>query len=66
MALHGGRAAAARAVVLTAPEIHAHNTFGRPSDVAPAPETSVALGAAGARAYRFPPASVTRLTITLG
>jgi alpha-N-arabinofuranosidase len=63
IAIRGGRAASARAVALSAPDIHAHNTFDRPSDVAPTVETPIAVDG-GAIVHRFAPASVTRLAIT--
>lgn len=64
IAIRGGRATTARATVLTAPDIHAHNTFERPEAVRPV-DATVTVGAGGAITHRFPPASVTRLTLTL-
>jgi alpha-L-arabinofuranosidase len=64
VALHGARAASVQARVLTAPDAQAHNTFENPRAVEPkdAPAT---VGANGSLTFRFPPASVTRLQITL-
>ena len=65
IALRGGRAASARATVLAATDIHAHNTFGQPAVVTPA-DAAVTPGAGGALTHRFPPAAVTRLTFDVG
>jgi alpha-N-arabinofuranosidase len=62
--VRGGRWSSARVRTLAADDIHAHNTFERPSAVAPADGPAVAARE-GMAVYRFPPASVTRLTITL-
>ena len=48
---------------LAAPDIHAHNTFERPRDVEPRQKT-VDAPKSGVLVHRFPPASVTRLTVT--
>jgi alpha-L-arabinofuranosidase len=63
IAVRGARVESARARVLAAPDVHAHNTFERQRAVEPRDE-QVSLGA-GSLVYRFAPASVTRLQITL-
>ncbi|MCM3906337.1 MAG: hypothetical protein ND866_32015 [Pyrinomonadaceae bacterium] len=63
IAIRGARAGSAQAQVLTAPDVHAHNTFENPQAVRPRSE-QVTVNA-GAISFRFPPASVTRLQITL-
>jgi alpha-N-arabinofuranosidase len=60
----GARVAAAQARVLTSTDIHAHNSFQNPRGLEPRDE-AVNVGAAGRLVYRFAPASVTRLTLTL-
>ena len=57
------RATAAQARVLTMPDVHAHNTFQNPSAVQPRNDQVAVTG--GAISYRFPPASVTRIQVTL-
>jgi alpha-L-arabinofuranosidase len=57
-------ATTARAVTIAATDIHAHNTFAEPHAVQ-AREASVSPPRDGLVAYRFPPASVTRLTLDL-
>lgn len=61
--LRGARARSARATVLTASDVHAHNSFESPRAVVPADAPAAARG--GDLVHRFPPASVTRLTIEL-
>ena len=63
IAVRGARVVEARARVLAEPDVHAHNTFQNPRAVEPRDE-QVRPGA-GALVYRFAPASVTRLLITL-
>jgi alpha-L-arabinofuranosidase len=62
--VRGGNVSSAAAVVLSSGDIHAHNTFDQPNAVAPrtvaAPSTQ-----GGVVHFTFPPASVTRLTLTL-
>ena len=54
----------ARATTLTASDIHAHNTFENPRALEP---RDVEVGLKGPMlVFRFPPASVTRLQISLG
>jgi alpha-L-arabinofuranosidase len=60
---HGARANSASAVVLTAPDIHAHNTFDQKQAVVPQARNVEAK--AQSLAFTFPPASVTKLTLTL-
>jgi alpha-N-arabinofuranosidase len=62
----GVRGAAIRsgtATVLTAPDIHAHNTFEHPNAVVPTMKDVANRG--GSLTWTFPPASVTKLTLTL-
>jgi alpha-L-arabinofuranosidase len=56
--------AAAKGVTITAPDIHAHNTFAEPHAVQPR-EVTVTAPREGVIAHRFPPASVTRLTFNI-
>jgi alpha-L-arabinofuranosidase len=63
IAVRGAGVGTAQAQVLATPDVHAHNTFANPKIVQPRNE-QVAL-TAGVISYRFPPASVTRLQITL-
>jgi alpha-L-arabinofuranosidase len=64
IAIRGASIASARATTISAPDIHAHNTFERPNEVQPKEErTGAAQG--GVLVYRFPAASVTRLSVTL-
>ena len=60
----GGRVAAAQARVLSSNNIHAHNSFQNPRALEPRDEP-VTPGAGGRLVYRFAPASVTRLTLSL-
>lgn len=61
--VRGARAATAQAQVLSTPDVHAHNTFADPKAVQPRNEP-VNVNA-GAISYRFAPASVTRLQVSL-
>ncbi|MCM3872464.1 MAG: hypothetical protein ND895_17405 [Pyrinomonadaceae bacterium] len=63
IAIRGARAGSAQAQVLTAADVHAHNTFENPRGVEPRSE-QVAVNP-GALSFRFPPASVSRLQIAL-
>ncbi len=63
IAVRGGTPRAVHATTLGGRDIHDHNTFDAPRTVVPA-EADVRPGAPFV--YRFPPASVTRLDITLG
>jgi alpha-N-arabinofuranosidase len=62
--IRGGSATAVRATTIAATDIHTHNTFENPDAVRPKEEQPPAARGS-ALAYRFPPASVTRLTIEL-
>ena len=62
--VRGGTVRSAAVTTLTAAELNAHNTFERPSVVAP--QESSAAVAGGVIMQRVPPASVTRVTIALG
>ena len=61
--MRGARAATAQAQVLSTPDVHAHNTFADPKAVQPRNEPVTVN--AGAISYRFAPASVTRLQVSL-
>jgi alpha-N-arabinofuranosidase len=63
--IFGAAAASATAMVLTADDIHAHNTFENTRTVEPRERQVKPPAQAGVLAHRFPPASVTRLTIKL-
>ena len=62
--VRGGRPTSVAATTLTASDIHAHNTFDAPDAVRPRIDAA-APARDGALTFRFPPASVTRLTIEL-
>jgi alpha-N-arabinofuranosidase len=64
VAIRGASIASVRATTISAPDIHAHNTFERPSDVQPREEKAGAAQG-GVLVHRFPAASVTRVTILL-
>jgi alpha-N-arabinofuranosidase len=64
IAVRGGAVSAARATILTASDIHAHNSFENPRALVPKDE-QVRVATGGVFAYRFAPASVTRLQMTL-
>jgi alpha-N-arabinofuranosidase len=61
--LRGGAIASGRAVVLAAADAHAHNSFDNPRAVEPRQETIQASGSTLTR--RFPPASVSKLELSL-
>jgi len=61
--LRGARVAAAQAVALAAPDVHAHNSFENPRAVEPHAEPVAGGGAT--LTHRFAPASVTKLDLTL-
>jgi len=63
IAVRGARASAAQARVLSMTDVHAHNTFENPNVVHPHDEQATV--AAGVVSFRFAPASVTRLQISL-
>ena len=62
--VRGARVASAQTRVLTSGDIHAHNSFENPRALAPRDE-QVVVGAGGRLVYRFAPASVTSLQLTL-
>jgi alpha-N-arabinofuranosidase len=64
IAIRGASASSVRATTITAPDIHAHNTFDRPREVQPR-EDKAGAAQSGVLVHRFPPASVTRLTIAV-
>jgi alpha-N-arabinofuranosidase len=64
IALRGAGAQSVRATTLRASDIHAHNSFENPRGVEPK-EEQAQVKSGGALTYRFAPASVTRLQITL-
>jgi alpha-N-arabinofuranosidase len=64
IAIRGANIRAARAAVLVARDVHDHNTVERPDTVVPAEATVRASWSPFV--HTFPPASVTRLELTLG
>jgi alpha-N-arabinofuranosidase len=64
LGVRGVSPAAGRAVVLSAPDIHAHNTFDQPRHVQ-AREQRMEQPPAGIVVHELPPASVTRITFEL-
>jgi len=62
--IHGGTPRSVAGVTLAAADPHAHNTFADPRAVDP--KTVAVSLRGGAIVHQFAPASVTRLTITLG
>ena len=64
IAVRGARVTAAQARVLSSNDIRAHNSFQNPRALEPRDE-QVTVGAGGRLVYRFAPASVTRLQLTL-
>jgi len=60
----GARIVSANARVLSSTDIHARNSFDNPHGLVPRNE-SVAIGASGKLVYKFAPASVTRLQLTI-
>ncbi|MFN8571795.1 MAG: alpha-L-arabinofuranosidase C-terminal domain-containing protein [Gemmatimonadaceae bacterium] len=64
IALRGGRAKSVRAMTLASNDPHTHNTFDQPTAVSPVARD---LSVSGDRlVHHVPPASVTRLEVTLG
>ena len=63
IAVRGARPTGVQVRVLAMPDVHAHNTFDNPGVVQPRNETASLTG--GTISYRFQPASVTRLQITV-
>jgi alpha-N-arabinofuranosidase len=64
IAVHGAKPASAVARTIASTDIHAHNTFDRPRAIEPRDDKITSLQA-GTLVHRFPPASITRLTISL-
>ena len=64
IAVRGAAITTARAVVLRSDDIHAHNSFEQPHALEPKPGPTAAP-TAGTLVHRFPPASVSRLTLEL-
>lgn len=60
----GAKIVSATARVLSATDIHARNTFAAPNALEPRKE-SVPVGSGGKLVYKFAPASVTRLQVTI-
>lgn len=60
----GARIVAANARVLSSTDIHARNSFENPHELEPRNE-AVTIGAGGKLVYKFAPASVTRLQLTI-
>jgi alpha-N-arabinofuranosidase len=61
--VRGGSPRSVKAVVLAAPDAHAHNSFQAPRAVEPKEQSATLQGST--LVHRFPPASVTKLEITL-
>jgi alpha-L-arabinofuranosidase len=64
VAVRGARVMSAQARVLAERDVHAHNSFADPREVEPRDE-EVRTPGTGPFVYRFAPASVTRLSITI-
>jgi alpha-N-arabinofuranosidase len=64
ISVRGAVAGSATAVTIAASDIHAHNTFADPRAVQPR-DQPVSAARDGVIVHRFPPASVTRLTVDL-
>jgi alpha-L-arabinofuranosidase len=62
--INGARIVSANARVLSSTDIHARNSFENPNALVPRNE-SVTVGAGGKLVYKFAPASVTRLSLTI-
>jgi alpha-N-arabinofuranosidase len=62
--LNGARIVSANARILSSNDIHARNSFENLNGLVPRNET-VTIGAGGTLVYKFAPASVTRLQITI-
>jgi alpha-N-arabinofuranosidase len=65
IAVHGATIKEVRVSAITAKDIHTHNTFDNPRAIEPQSAPAQANMKNGALSYRFAPASVTRLQITL-
>jgi alpha-N-arabinofuranosidase len=64
IAIRGANAKSVKATVLSAKDIHAHNSFEAPRAVEPV-DAAIEAPRSGTIVYEFAPASVTRLLITL-
>jgi alpha-N-arabinofuranosidase len=64
IAISGTRISSVRARVLSAKDVHAHNSFAQPNALEPA-DVAANPGANGTMVFRFPPASVTQLQMIL-
>ena len=64
IALRGGTIKSVNAVTLVTDDVHAHNSFEMPNVVEP--KTQAVSTQGSTLVHRFPPASVTKLEITLG
>jgi len=64
IAVAGASISSCQARVLSATDVHAHNSFEHPNVLAPRDETG-SPGAGGKLVFRFAPASVTRLQLVL-
>jgi alpha-N-arabinofuranosidase len=64
ISVRGASAGAVKGAQITAPDIHAHNTFAQPNAVG-IKDATVGAVQNGLLVHRFPPASVTRLQFTL-
>jgi alpha-L-arabinofuranosidase len=60
----GAKVQSGKATILTSSDIHARNTFENPQGLVPSNAAVQVQG--GSLVFRFPPASVTRLQLTLG
>lgn len=65
IAIRGVKIQSVKATVLTAPDMHAHNTLDQPHALEPKMDGSVG-GGGSPLVYRFKPASVTRLDLVFG
>jgi alpha-L-arabinofuranosidase len=63
--VRGARVESVKARVLTATDVHAHNTFAQPRAVE-VKDAPASVGTNGTVVFRFPPASVTSLQLSLG
>ncbi len=64
IAVNGARIGSCQSRILTAGDIHAHNSFDNPRGLEPR-DRQVGIGSDGRLVYQFAPASVTRLQMTL-
>jgi alpha-N-arabinofuranosidase len=65
IAVRGGSIRSVRATVLSSSDVHNHNSFESPNEVQPKTTEPVSVQG-GALVHDFPPASVTKLEISLG